>query len=63
LIAWTLDSAGLHRLELAHSTTNTRSCRVAARTGFRHKGTKRQEALHPDGWHDMHLHARLAADG
>jgi hypothetical protein len=26
------------------------------------EGTKRGEALHADGWHDMHLHARLAGD-
>jgi hypothetical protein len=27
------------------------------------EGVKRGEALHADGWHDMHLHARLATDG
>jgi hypothetical protein len=26
------------------------------------EGTKRAELLHTDGWHDMHLHARLATD-
>jgi hypothetical protein len=27
------------------------------------EGTMRRSMLHADGWHDMHLHARLRADG
>ncbi|HVB43153.1 MAG TPA: GNAT family protein [Streptosporangiaceae bacterium] len=45
-----------------HSTMNPASCRVAGNAGFAYEGTKRREALHRDGWHDMHLHARLADD-
>jgi hypothetical protein len=36
--------------------------RGGAGAGYRLEGIKRSEALHGDGWHDMHLHARLAAD-
>jgi ribosomal-protein-alanine N-acetyltransferase len=59
---WLFDSVGLHRIELMHSTLNPVSCRVAELASFRLEGVKRQETLHPDGWHDMHLHARLAED-
>ncbi len=54
---------GFHRLELVHAVENDASCRVAARAGYRLEGTKRREGLHADGWHDMHLHARLSDDG
>jgi RimJ/RimL family protein N-acetyltransferase len=60
--AWSFGTLGLHRVEVAHSTANAASCRVAERAGFPAEGTKRGEALHADGWHDMHLHARLASD-
>lgn len=59
---WAFDRLGLHRLELMHSTENLASCRVAQIASYDLEGTKRAEALHPDGWHDMHLHARLATD-
>jgi RimJ/RimL family protein N-acetyltransferase len=62
LCGWLFDEVGLHRLELMHSTLNPASCRVAQLASFQLEGTKRQEALHQDGWHDMHLHARLASD-
>ncbi|QKW05609.1 GNAT family N-acetyltransferase [Streptomyces sp. NA04227] len=62
LADWSFGEFGLHRLELLHSTANEASCRVAARTGFLLEGTKRRSILHPDGWHDMHLHARVAGD-
>jgi RimJ/RimL family protein N-acetyltransferase len=42
-----------------HSTVNAASCRVAERAGFALEGTKRSEAWHTDGWHDMHLHAKI----
>ena len=51
---------GLHRLELRHSVGNVSSCRVATKTGFALEGTLRRQLMHADGWHDMHLHARLA---
>jgi [ribosomal protein S5]-alanine N-acetyltransferase len=62
LSAWAFDHLGLHRLEVSHSLLNRPSCRVAENAGYRLEGTKRSEALHADGWHDMHLHARLADD-
>ena len=60
--AWMFRSVGLNRVELNHSTLNSPSCRIAYKAGFRYEGTKRRQALHQDGWHDMHLHARLADD-
>lgn len=60
---WALGKAGFHRLELDHSTRNQASCRVAARAGFLLEGTKRSDAVHSDGRHDMHLHARIRGDG
>jgi ribosomal-protein-alanine N-acetyltransferase len=62
LSAWLFDHLRLHRVELAHSTMNPASCRVAGHAGYPLEGTKRRESLHRDGWHDMHLHARLAGD-
>jgi len=61
LSAWAFD-AGFHRLQLHHSTRNLASCRVATKAGFRAEGTRRGAALHVDGFHDMHAHARLRGD-
>ena len=55
---WAFD-LGFQRLELQHSTHDHASCRVAQKAGFTLEGTKRRAGLHQDGWHDMHLHARL----
>jgi RimJ/RimL family protein N-acetyltransferase len=55
-----LFALGLHRVELMHSVHNEPSCRVAHKNGFELEGTRRSALLHRDGWHDMHLHARLA---
>jgi RimJ/RimL family protein N-acetyltransferase len=52
---------GLHRLELLHSVHNHASCHVAANAGFAIEGTLKGALEHPDGWHDMHLHARLTS--
>ncbi|OIJ92514.1 GNAT family N-acetyltransferase [Streptomyces colonosanans] len=60
LTRWAFESIGFHRLELTHSVRNEASCRVAVKTGFALEGTKRSALLHPDGWHDMHLHARVS---
>jgi RimJ/RimL family protein N-acetyltransferase len=60
--AWSFATLRLHRVELNHATANIASCRVAQCAGFAAEGTKRGEARHADGWHDMHLHARLDAD-
>jgi RimJ/RimL family protein N-acetyltransferase len=35
---------------------------VAEKAGFAAEGVKRGAGWHADGWHDMHLHARLAID-
>jgi RimJ/RimL family protein N-acetyltransferase len=59
---WAFGVASLHRLELDHSTQNVASCRVATKAGFTVEGTKREQGLHLDGWHDMHAHAQLAGD-
>ena len=59
LTQWSFGEAGLHRRELKHSTGNLASCRVAVKAGFDAEGVRRSAALHADGWHDMHVHARL----
>ncbi|WP_422774304.1 GNAT family N-acetyltransferase [Plantactinospora sp. WMMC1484] len=59
LQAWAFDRLGLHRLDLRHSTANHASCRVAGKLGFPVEGTLRGAWRHADGWHDVHLHARL----
>lgn len=53
-------SVGMHRVELEHSTLNPASCRVADKAGFDAEGTRRESALHADGWHDMHVHAKIS---
>ncbi|MFJ8608082.1 GNAT family N-acetyltransferase [Streptomyces sp. NPDC093675] len=62
LTAWALDEVGFCRLELDHSTRNHASCRVATKSGYLLEGTKRSAAVHDDGRHDMHLHARIRGD-
>ncbi|MGW2485953.1 GNAT family N-acetyltransferase [Streptomyces sp. NPDC001606] len=59
---WALTDLGLHRLTLCHSTANPASCRVAEKAGFGYEGTQRSALLHADGWHDQHLHGRVAGD-
>ncbi|WP_375475849.1 GNAT family N-acetyltransferase [uncultured Jatrophihabitans sp.] len=59
---WMFGELGFHRMTLLHSTGNPASCRVAERAGYPLEGIQRGQALHADGWHDMHLHARLRAD-
>ncbi len=60
--AWLVGEVGLHRIELLHSTRNEASCRVALKAGYLLEGTKRQHWLFADGWHDVHLHARVNDD-
>jgi RimJ/RimL family protein N-acetyltransferase len=62
LSVWALGETGFHRLHLDHSTRNKASCRVAVKSGFLLEGTKRSDAVHSDGRHDMHLHARIRGD-
>ncbi len=59
LTVWAMEEAGFHRLHLDHSTRNHASCRVATKSGYALEGTKRSAAVHEDGRHDMHLHARV----
>jgi [ribosomal protein S5]-alanine N-acetyltransferase len=56
LCQWAFNKAGFHRIEVEHSVANLASCRVAAKAGFREEGIRR-DAMHADGWHDMHVHA------
>ncbi|MBG6134926.1 GNAT family N-acetyltransferase [Longispora fulva] len=56
---WAMDRIGFHRLALDHSTRNEASCRVATKAGYVLEGTQRSAAVHADGRHDMHLHARV----
>jgi RimJ/RimL family protein N-acetyltransferase len=62
LTEWAHESLGMHRIELGHSTQNARSCSVANRAGYRAEGTARQQFLHVDGWHDIHLHGHVVGD-
>jgi RimJ/RimL family protein N-acetyltransferase len=57
---WAMAAVGLQRVGLAHAVANVASCRVADGAGFTYEGTLRRYGLHADGWHDMHLHARVA---
>lgn len=59
---WALETVGFHRLDLHHSVENAASCRVAVKSGYDVEGTARSSVLHSDGWHDMHLHARIKRD-
>lgn len=58
---WAFD-LGLHRLELCHSVDNQPSCEVARVTAYTFEGILRSALKHEDGWHDMHIHARIAGD-
>ncbi len=60
LTGWALGEFGLHRLELEHSVANEASCGVALAAGYPAEGVRRARVRHADGWHDMHVHARLA---
>nr|BFE64289.1 GNAT family N-acetyltransferase [Dactylosporangium thailandense] len=62
LAGWVFGTLGLHRLEVRHSVENTASCRVATVAGFAAEGVQRKALRHLDGWHDMHVHARLDSD-
>lgn len=62
LCRWAFAEAGFHRIQIEHSIHNLPSCRVATKGGFPGEGVRRQAAQHADGWHDMHVHARLKSD-
>jgi RimJ/RimL family protein N-acetyltransferase len=55
---------GLVRVNLRHAVGNRASCAVAGSSGFAFEGVERSAMDHGDGvMHDVHRHARLAADG
>jgi RimJ/RimL family protein N-acetyltransferase len=62
LSQWALETTGFHRLDLHHSVENRASCHAAVKCGYEVEGTARRSVLHSDGWHDMHLHARIEPD-
>jgi RimJ/RimL family protein N-acetyltransferase len=59
LVAWAFEDLGLHRLTIIHSVANERSCAVALKAGFLLEGTLARAQLLVDGWHDVHLHAKV----
>ncbi|MEU8506063.1 GNAT family N-acetyltransferase [Streptomyces brevispora] len=59
---WALYERGFHRIDLGHATANHASCRVAEKAGFEAEGIRRRAWLHADGWHDVHVHARVRQD-
>jgi Acetyltransferase (GNAT) domain len=59
---WLFETLCLRRVEIKHAVDNPASCHVALNAGFTPEGTLRDAMLHADGWHDMHLHARLSTD-
>jgi RimJ/RimL family protein N-acetyltransferase len=61
LTDWAL-AVGFHRIDLRHSTGNAASCRVAEKAGYPLEGVQRSSTLHTDGWHDMHVHVRIAEE-
>jgi RimJ/RimL family protein N-acetyltransferase len=60
LTSWAFGTLGMNRLFLVHSIDNPASCRVAHKAEFGFEGTLRGYLRHADGWHDAHMHARLA---
>jgi RimJ/RimL family protein N-acetyltransferase len=62
LLRWAQEDIGLRRVERMHSTVNAPACHAAEKSGFGYEGTLRRKARFADGWHDLHLHAWLAAD-
>ncbi|MFL6128965.1 MAG: GNAT family N-acetyltransferase, partial [Mycobacteriales bacterium] len=62
LVSWSVQDLGLQRLEIVHSVQNEAACGAATLAGFRIEGVRRSLQLHTDGFHDMHLHARLRTD-
>jgi ribosomal-protein-alanine N-acetyltransferase len=59
---WGFTTLQLHRILLTHSVRNDSSCRVAVALGYAQEGTLREYQRLIDGWHDVHVHARLAHD-
>jgi RimJ/RimL family protein N-acetyltransferase len=62
LTEWSFGTLGLHRLSIDHSVHNEQSCRVATKSGYPLEGVLRGSMLHADGWHDAHVHGRLAVE-
>ena len=62
LTSWAFGTLRMHRIFLVHSVSNSASCRVAQKAAFGIEGTLRGHLRHTDGWHDVHVHARLRTD-
>ncbi|MFF5219274.1 GNAT family N-acetyltransferase [Micromonospora sp. NPDC000442] len=62
LTSWAFGTLRMNRLFLVHSIANSASCRVAHKAAFGIEGTLRGYLRHTDGWHDVHIHARLRTD-
>ncbi len=62
LTSWAFDTLRMNRLFLVHSVGNPASCRVAHKAAFGLEGVLRGYLRHADGWHDVHMHARLRTD-
>lgn len=62
LTGWAFGALRMNRLCIVHSTANAASCRVATGVGYPLEGLLRRSLRHADGWHDVHLHARLRTD-
>jgi RimJ/RimL family protein N-acetyltransferase len=60
---WAFTTIGFQRLHIVHAVENGASCRAATRADFALEGTLRRYQLLADGWHDVHLHARINGDG
>ena len=59
MVAWAFEDLGLHRVTIIHSVVNERSCAVAVKAGSSLEGTLASAQLLVDGWHDVHLHAKV----
>lgn len=62
VLDFAFSQVGLHKVLVAHATTNSASAAVARRLGFSAVGTHRQ-AFEKDGtWHDLLYYERIASE-
>lgn len=62
VLAHTLGTMRLHRLEAACIPGNVRSIRVLEKTGFRREGLLRSYLCINGAWHDHYLYARISGE-
>ena len=60
--SWMFAHAGLHRVSPGALDRQRGVVPGGHQAGFTARGRAAQAVLHADGWHDMHLHARLCDD-